>query len=78
MRLDTARRHFASPALCLALSAALIGNPIATQAQAPRCSRIGTRSRSIVVNVSPVRAREESKDLLFASAWESRSSPAAG
>jgi LmbE family N-acetylglucosaminyl deacetylase len=35
MRLDTARRHFASPVLCLALSAALIGNPIATQAQAP-------------------------------------------
>ena len=28
-------RNFATPALCLALSAALIGNPIATQAQAP-------------------------------------------
>ena len=39
MRLDQAkakaRRHLASPALCLALSAALIGNPIAAQAQAP-------------------------------------------
>jgi LmbE family N-acetylglucosaminyl deacetylase len=42
MRLDRsdrstakARRNFATPALCLALSAALIGNPIAIQAQAP-------------------------------------------
>jgi len=34
MRLDV-RRHFTSPALCLALSASLLGNTIAAQAQAP-------------------------------------------
>jgi LmbE family N-acetylglucosaminyl deacetylase len=34
MRLDAARRNF-NPALCLALSASLLGNPIAAQAQAP-------------------------------------------